>query len=181
MSSSDEAKGDLRSHDDEVTEKCVLNLLARMMHADADLMLFLVLCVCLAPAACFSENFSALEVVEGLRQSHDGRRPHRRPHRHTSGGSRWFAVCREYSMLMVPPSLAQRLGAEPEPEPQPTTAAVAGMWTEDEKCTLHVRMIVVGGCKSETSLRQVFSPYGSLVFATVRLLPCLAHRHITHD
>ena len=66
MSSSDEAKGDLRSHDDEVTEKCVLNLLARMMHADADLMLFSVLCVCLAPAACFSENFSALEVAEGL-------------------------------------------------------------------------------------------------------------------
>ena len=45
MSSSDEAKGDLRSHDDEVTEKCVLNLLARMMHADADLMLFSVFCV----------------------------------------------------------------------------------------------------------------------------------------
>ena len=73
---------------------------------------------------------------------------------------------------MVPPSLAQRLGAEPGPEPEPTTAAVAGMWTEDEKCTLHVRMIGVGGCKSETSLRQVFSPYGSLVSATVRVLPC---------
>ena len=40
--------------------------------------------------------------------------------------------------------------------------------SEDEQCTLHVRRIGMGGCKSEMLLRQVFSQFGGFVSATVR-------------
>ena len=38
----------------------------------------------------------------------------------------------------------------------------------DGGCTLHVRHIGPGGCKSEALLRRVFAPHGELVGAKIR-------------